>query len=751
MDARLRRLVLAAGLVSAVLLARPVWAGQAEVESTRRLLTLVRGVGEEYREALDPDGRIVRPIELEEARLFLLEARQHAERLGSTLPGEVSGGLAALTNTLERRAPLDALEAEVDAICRAISRATGVAEENVPTAPPSPARGKAIFATHCVSCHGERGAGDGPEAARLERKPADFTDVTFMRGETPSDFFHVISIGKRVGSMPAWDAVLSPAERWDVVSYLWSLHTPPAHLVEGRGLFLAHCAGCHGAMGDGRGEYREALGAPPPDVSAPGVLTQTSDAALYAAVTGGMPGTPMPGFSRTLGDDERWKAVAYVRALSLGGLAPATDGPGGPPPPGAPGGAFAESERLIDAAAAAYRRGDPTAGDLATDAYLAFEPLEPGLRARDTAVVTAAEEAFLRLRGALRTPGADVAAEVAGVRRALADARAALASPADGYARFAQSFAIILREGLEVVLIVGALLTYVVKSGNAAMKRPIYGGVGLGVVASLATAVLLATVFRLSPGLTELLEGAAMLLASVVLFWVSYWIISKAEAERWQRYIRGKVQHAVATGSGVALAAAAFLAVYREGFETVLFYQALLGSAPARDVMVPAGFVAGAAVLAAVYLVFSRFGLRIPIRQFFLASGALLYFMSVTFAGRGVHELQEAGVVAVTPVAWAPHVPILGVFPTLESLLAQGILLALLVYAVAVTLREKRRAEAEALRTEIAGLRERAESMRAELTGLHAAHEAAALGARLDDLLGEVRALEKRVPGNGRG
>src|SRR5262249_31927761 len=136
----------------------------------------------------------------------------------------------------------------------------------------------------------------------------------------------------------------------------------------------------------------------------------------------------------------------------------------------------------------------------------------------------------------------------------------------------------------------------------ARMRRPIWMGAGLGVVASLGTAVLLATVLRLTTGAGELLEGIAMLLASGVLFFVSYWIISKAEADRWQRYIRGKVGRAAAAGKGTALAAAAFLAVYREGFETVLFYQALVGSAPAGDLMVPAGLVAGLALLALVYL-----------------------------------------------------------------------------------------------------------------------------------------------------
>jgi high-affinity iron transporter len=464
----------------------------------------------------------------------------------------------------------------------------------------------------------------------------------------------------------------------------------------------------------------------------------------------------MPAFERALGSEDAWKAVAYVRRLSLGGLAAgATQATAGAPPAAAPteGDAILfETERLVGAAEAAYRRGESNAGDLATDAYLRFEPLEPSLRTRDAAVVTRVEEAFLRLRGALHDPGADVPPLFTAVREALAEARRALASTGDGWARFVQSFAIILREGLEVVLILGALVASVMQAGNAAMKRPIYGGAVLGLVASIATAALVATVFRLTPGFSEILEGAAMLLGAVVLFWVSYWIVSKAEAERWQRYIRGKVQNALRTGSGAALVAAAFLAVYREGFETVLFYQALLASAPRGDVLVAAGFAAGAAVLALVYIVFARFGLRIPIRQFFLASGGFLCAMAIAFAGRGVHELQAAGVLPITAVGWAPQVAVLGVFPTLESLLAQGVLLALVAYGVMVTLRGRRAAELTAVGAEVRRLREQAESLRAEVTGLQAVRDSGTLGARVEGLLGEVRALEKRVaPGNGRG
>jgi high-affinity iron transporter len=253
-----------------------------------------------------------------------------------------------------------------------------------------------------------------------------------------------------------------------------------------------------------------------------------------------------------------------------------------------------------------------------------------------------------------------------------------------------QSATIIIREGVEVVLVIGALLAYVTRSGNAAMKRLIWAGAAVGVVLSLATAFLLATLLGFAPGTGALLEGIAMLSAAVVLFWVSYWIISKAEAERWQRYIQGRVQQAMTTGSSFALASAAFLAVYREGFETVLFYQALLAGADDARGAVAVGFGVGCVVLAIVAVVFHVLGVRLPIRPFFLVTGALLYAMSVVFVGKGVHELQEAAVVGVTSVPGVPRIDVLGIFPTVETLLAQGVLLACVLYGVFVALRRPR-------------------------------------------------------------
>jgi high-affinity iron transporter len=172
----------------------------------------------------------------------------------------------------------------------------------------------------------------------------------------------------------------------------------------------------------------------------------------------------------------------------------------------------------------------------------------------------------------------------------------------------------------------------------------------------------------------------------VVLFYVSYWLLSKMEVAKWNQFVKSKVQDALTSGSALALASAAFLAVYREGFETVLFYKALfLSGASGGAVPVVAGIVLGSVVLVAVYVGISRFGVRLPLKPFFGVTSAFLYYMAFVFAGKGIAELQEGGLISTTVVTWAPRVPALGIYPTVESLVAQAVLLALLLVALVWT------------------------------------------------------------------
>jgi high-affinity iron transporter len=325
-----------------------------------------------------------------------------------------------------------------------------------------------------------------------------------------------------------------------------------------------------------------------------------------------------------LDDDERRDEIAVLRLASLGGGPGATAGPTGSAGPTTRG--LDDAGRLVRAAADAARVGSPEAPGLATDAYIAFEPFERRLRVQHPAVVDRVELAFVSFRLGLAGEGGDVDALAEAVQRELSVATALLQRTGEAHpaAVFAQAVTIILREGLEVILIVGALLTFV-RRRQPTLMPAIRGGVVAGLAASAITAVVLLTGLRHLPWAGEAIEGGAMLVASGVLFFVSYWLISKAEADRWQQYIQSRVSSAIGRGSGSALALAAFLAVYREGFETMLFYQALLGTASGARGMVVAGLLVGSVLLAGLWMLVSRVGMRVPIRPFFLGTGALLY------------------------------------------------------------------------------------------------------------------------------
>jgi high-affinity iron transporter len=238
-------------------------------------------------------------------------------------------------------------------------------------------------------------------------------------------------------------------------------------------------------------------------------------------------------------------------------------------------------------------------------------------------------------------------------------------------------------------------MTFLAKMGAGDRRRHVNAGILAAIAASLLTAVALETVFHLSAAHQEALEGLTMVVATVVLFYVSYWLLSKMEVVKWSHFVKSKVHDAVTRGSAFALASAAFLAVYREGFETVLFYKALFISAGPVAGLAPiaGGMLLGAVLLVLVYLAMSRFGVRLPLKPFFAITSAFLYYMAFVFAGGGIAELQEGGFVSMTPVSWAPRIPALGIHPTVETLIAQGVLLALALAALLWTfLVEPRRA-----------------------------------------------------------
>ena len=439
-------------------------------------------------------------------------------------------------------------------------------------------------------------------------------------------------------------------------------------LERGAVVFRERCAECHGESGRGDGPKAKQLEGPPPaNLTDAAIMGGTTLLEIFRRVAIGVPGTAMPEFAEDLTAEDRWAVAAYVGAMQYGGSATAAT--------------FAAVRRQVDSALAL--RSDK----IAFDAYLTFEQVETEVRAKNAGLASDLETTFGWLR--TRAARADDAERRAIRERLLAGLERAERVVADRPSPmnlFVASFFLLLREGFEAILIVAALMTFLAKAGVSERRRDVARGAWLAVGASVLTWILVELLFQITPGQREAIEGFTMVLAAAVLFYVSYWLLSKIEAAKWTAFVRGKMQSALSSGSGMALTAVAFLAVYREGFETILFYKALFMSAGASSVPVIGGIAAGAVGLVAVYVLINQLGLRVAMKPFFAVTGVMLYYMAFVFAGKGVAELQGAGLVPLTVIENAPRLPMLGIYPTVESLAVQGVLLVLALVAAVWTL-----------------------------------------------------------------
>jgi high-affinity iron transporter len=636
-----------AGVTGLVLGTAPASA-QAPETVARRIATVSAIAVDEYALGV-AGGQVVSAAELGEARLFLTEARRLAEQLPSAVQLEATTRLDRLRDAAGRLDDPAALRAAVDTLRTLLATGLGISLDPLPTGPVSLARGAEVYASSCAACHGLDGAGDGPSAPSSTPRPSDFTRRSELATTSPLDFFRKVTVGVAGTAMAGFEGVLSLDDRWAVSVYIAGLRYTDTERTQGRRWVATQCPACLVDLSD----MTAALGAT--DDSLATLLARRSGAAVPEAAVA---------FARAAGAVEELGGNRRLAARRV----------------------VARAERLITDAVALALSGDPEAAlSTALDAYLVFEGIEREVGARDGRAVRGVERAFGSFRVALAEgDSAAIGVAAAEARRSLGDAVAVLHADGSHAVLFGQSLLIILREGLEAILIVGALTGLLVQAGAAARIRDLGIGVGFAIVASLLTAALFATVLEVSVAQQEAVEGLTMLLAAVVLFWVASWMVSKIEAERWRAFVRERLHTALARRGTWALAGIAFLAVYREGVETVLFYAALLGTveSPGGAGAVLGGFLLGALALGGIYLAMRRWGVRIPIRPFFAVTGVLLTIMAVSFAGKGVAELQAAGWVPTTPLR-LPAFPALGIFPTVQTLGAQVAIAIAFVVAVA--------------------------------------------------------------------
>ena len=631
-------------LMLVVAAATPARADDAAVQTTWRLLDYI---AVDYAGAIQ-DGRVISEMEYAEMREFSASV---VTRIAALPAHPQRAALQDEARRLEAAIVAKVPPGDVDRAARSLA-ARLLAAYPVPLAPLGPpdlARGAALYAQHCASCHGATGAADSAAARALDPPPIAFTDTARARERSPFALYQVIGQGLEGTAMTSF-AHLSPEDRWALAFHSGTLGWPKNVAERGRQLW----------------ESDPAIRARIPDLDA---LVALTPAAL----------------GRQIGQDRADAVIAYLR--SDPGILMQTQGAG----------SLTAARSLLAQSLAAYRRGERDhAGDLALAAYLdGFEPLEAVLGARDGTLVANVERAMGELRASIGrgAPADEVAQRVAAVEALFTAAEQALAPGASSQAStFLGAFAILLREGLEALLIVIAMIGFLRKAERPELLRPVHAGWVGALAAGVATWWAASHLITISGAQRELTEGFGALLAAAVLLFVGIWMHGKAQAGAWQRYVREKLDKALARGSGWFLFMLAFIVVYREVFETIIFFAAMGSEGQATALI--AGAATAIVLLAAIAWAMLRLSARLPIAKFFAYSAALIAVLAVVLAGKGVAALQEAGMVGVTPLAGFPRSPMLGIYPTLETLVAQGVMIALLALGFWVA---QRRATAAAL------------------------------------------------------
>ncbi|MCZ6915501.1 MAG: cytochrome c/FTR1 family iron permease [Gemmatimonadetes bacterium] len=651
-------------LVAPIPGSRQLAAQDDAAEAARRVIAMSSLAAKEYANGVS-NGVVVSPDEVDEAVAFLGEARRATTRLPDGIAAATKALIDSALAMVRGVGPAQQVERLALEVASGLLAAVPGTDDDIPSLRPSLSWGSRLFAQNCTDCHGASGAGDGFRAPNLDPPPADLTDAVLLADQSPLDHFRKIRFGVAGTDMEAFEDHLADEEIWAVVWYVTRFRATEASRARGEDVFTHLCPAC--TDGD---STTSALLAAPSELADPARVARSTDEDLYGGVSrlAAVAGV-------AIDSAEASAAVDYLRTLPF-----AHEDASGP----------ARTFALVRTELARALRGAreeqwEAAAATVFDAYAVFEEVETEVRLRDPALAATLEATFGTLRGQIGR-GDDPAALLSThdlLTAGLETAQALLDRPSSTLGLFVQSFILLLREGLEAILIVGALTTLIVRAGAPERRRDVWWGVGAAVAASVVTAVLLESVFRFGVAEQEALEGVVMLLAAGVLVWVSYWLLAKVDVQRWKAFVTSKAHKAVTSGSVLTLAGAAFLAVYREGFETILFYKALIITADGQGAgSILLGAVAATACLVGIYAGIAYAGLRIPMRPFFGATSAILFYMAFTFAGKGIAELQQSRLVNTTLLDWAPHVPWMGIYPTLQTIVIQAALLGLLAFGV---------------------------------------------------------------------
>lgn len=598
-----------------------------------KLVQLIDYVGVDYHGAVR-DGAIINPAEYAEMRDFssaIIEQTQQLPKHENTIAIQTLAQQLA-QEVEQRQSPASVAATSAELRHRLIDSFDVIV---VPRMAPDLARARQLFADNCAACHGLNGRADGPQAQAMEPPPTDFTDSERYGQRTLYGLYSTISAGVGGTAMTGYFTQLSEADRWSLAFLVGRMAVDATAAETGKA-----------------------------------ILANQQPASTLAKLNRFTITTPNEA-QATYGADGA-AVTAYLRSHpeTLFANASPLD--------------FARETLL--ASRDAYRAGNQEqAYQLAVAAYLeGFELVEHGLDSVDGELRLTIETAMTQYRNLLRGNSTliQIEEQAAKVSKLLDQAAERLSgNTLSTGAAFASAFIILLREGLEAILVVAALAAFLIKTERRDGMVYLHAGWAGALVLGVFTWWASVNLFDFSGANREITEGVAALVAMAVLFYVGFWMHSKTNAIQWKRFIDGSVQKALTTGTLWGLAGLSFIAVYREVFETILFYQALWVQAdgPAQTMLL-SGFGTAAVVLAILSWLILRYSTRLPLRQFFSATSIFMFVLAIVFAGKGIAALQEAGKLPIDPVSF-PRIDLLGIYPNLQGLAVQAglVLLAVLI------------------------------------------------------------------------
>lgn len=611
-------------LLPAVLQAKPRQQSTSDKQA-QNLVHLLDYMATDYAGAVD-NGKVSNKTEYQEMQEFSQNIGQLFNKLdidrNSDSYREARQHIETLRNKVEEKAAPEQIATLTGQIKTLVISSTGL--EVAPRRWPSIDHGKALFMAQCASCHGKTGDGNGELAAQLNPKPTNFHEAGRMKKISPLQAYNTIQLGVEGTSMPSFQK-LSDQDAWDLAFYVKSIlyknHNGSfaAGDFQKSGLTLAQVARMNdlelAQAGEGAGS-----------VAAARLHQPTFKSSTYLATAGSMINRALQQFKAGKKD------AAYKTAIN------------------------------------AYLEG--------------FEPVESQLRAHDASLVTRIEQQMMGIRSKIQNdkPVAEIASDVATIQASLEEAGNVMGNArTTPWIAYILSTSILLREGLEAFLIIITILGVLRSLDAKKEKHWVHAGwiaaVLLGVISWYFTDWLVS----FGANWRELMEGGFSLLAVIILVYVGFWMHRNSEVHHWKNFINTKIKEKLQGGNVLGLAAIAFIAVFREAFESVIFLSAIsLETAGESNTAIGLGGLSAFLLLLGIGYAMLRLTVKIPLRSIFRYGSYAIGAFSLIMVGQGIHAVQESGLLSVSPAPIPIQASIIGIYPTFETMAAQAITLGVL-------------------------------------------------------------------------